>query len=311
MTFWGMDLEQVRGHADGLAAQAQRLETLIGQVDGAVDQAGWVWPGPDSDAFRDAWHSSYRTSLDTTARQLGDAVGVLYREIEEQAAASGESVPGRSGTISAGPSGPGDSDGTWIDPTNPSWGVSGSHALIHGQHGEYSPAPGSTEWWDSNSLTADGSLGLDASGLHGAAGIHGTIIGSGSDNHFPIGDSGAFGDLNYHGSLGADGSASGSLGPTGGSVEAQAMAGITAGVDGGVGNDDYHVSGGAGLIIGVGASGEAHANIHDGHISVGVHGGLAFIIGPQLHGEVDVDVSAPLHAVEQASHNVLGFFGLH
>ncbi|KAA1421555.1 hypothetical protein F0U44_04515 [Nocardioides humilatus] len=99
MTFVGMDLDQVRAHADGLGVEAQRLESLIQQVDAAVDQAGWAWPGPDADAFRDAWFSSYRSSLNAAAVQLGDAVMVLYRQIEEQALASGEPVPGGSFSI--------------------------------------------------------------------------------------------------------------------------------------------------------------------------------------------------------------------
>lgn len=93
MTFWGMDLAQVRGHADGLGRQAEELQALVQQVDALVDQAGWAWPGPDADAFRDAWFSSYRSSMGAAATQLGDAVAVLYRQIEEQAAASGESLP--------------------------------------------------------------------------------------------------------------------------------------------------------------------------------------------------------------------------
>lgn len=93
MTFWGMDLDQVRGHADGLAAQAQHLQALIARVDGAVDQASWVWPGPDSDAFRDAWFSTYRLAVDSAVTQLSDAATALYRQIEEQALVSGEPVP--------------------------------------------------------------------------------------------------------------------------------------------------------------------------------------------------------------------------
>ncbi|WP_183097778.1 WXG100 family type VII secretion target [Nocardioides pelophilus] len=109
MAFWGMDLEQVRGHADGLAAQAQQLQSLIAQVDGVVDQASWVWPGPDSDAFRDGWHSTYRPALDGAATQLIDAVTVLYRQIEEQALVSGEPVP--AGTLGPG----GSADMSWLD----------------------------------------------------------------------------------------------------------------------------------------------------------------------------------------------------
>ena len=107
MTFWGMDLDQVRGHADGLGQQAQQLQALVQQVDALVDQAGWVWPGPDADAFRDAWFSAYRSSLDTAASQLGDAVLVLHRQIEEQALASGEPVPGGSFAIPGLPGLPG------------------------------------------------------------------------------------------------------------------------------------------------------------------------------------------------------------
>ncbi|MEZ0579875.1 WXG100 family type VII secretion target [Nocardioides sp. MH1] len=101
-----MDLAQVRGHADGLGRQAEELQALVQQVDALVDQAGWAWPGPDADAFRDAWFSSYRSSMGAAATQLGDAVAVLYRQIEEQAAASGESLP--YGMIPAVPGLPGD-----------------------------------------------------------------------------------------------------------------------------------------------------------------------------------------------------------
>jgi len=96
MTFVGMDLEQVSRKAELLAAQGHQLESLIAQVDGVVDHAGWAWPGPDSDAFRDAGFAAYRPAMGRAAEQLVAAVTVLRGQIADQAAISGESVPGGS-----------------------------------------------------------------------------------------------------------------------------------------------------------------------------------------------------------------------
>lgn len=93
MAFVGMDLEEVRGLADRLALQGQQLQSVVGQVDGSIDQASYHWPGPDSDAFRDAWFSTYRPALTGAADQLAESLVVLLRQIEEQAAASGEPIP--------------------------------------------------------------------------------------------------------------------------------------------------------------------------------------------------------------------------
>ena len=58
MSFQGMDTEQVTGQSEALARAAQRLEGLLGDLDGSVRSVAWV--GPDADAFREQWGSTHR-----------------------------------------------------------------------------------------------------------------------------------------------------------------------------------------------------------------------------------------------------------
>lgn len=109
MTFVGMDPQEVQRVADGLRARGQELEGLVDQVDASVQHAGAVWPGPDSDAFRDAWFDLHRTALLSAATETLTRAAWLSAQVTEQREVSG---PGASG---AGP-------GVCVDPTHVSDG---------------------------------------------------------------------------------------------------------------------------------------------------------------------------------------------
>lgn len=92
MTFEGMDPAVVRQVAEGILARARELEGVVSYVDSTVEQATWVWPGPDSEAFHTAWFSQHRVALSTTADQLLAAGAWLHAQVTEQELVSGETV---------------------------------------------------------------------------------------------------------------------------------------------------------------------------------------------------------------------------
>ena len=86
MSFQGMDTEQVTGQSEALARAAQRLEGLLGDLDGSVRSVAWV--GPDADAFREQWGSTHREGESLVMPGLEDRSRELQQHVEEQDRAS-------------------------------------------------------------------------------------------------------------------------------------------------------------------------------------------------------------------------------
>ncbi len=86
MSFQGMDTEQVTGQSEALARAAQRLEGLLGELDGSVRSVAWV--GPDADAFREQWGSTRREGESLVMPGLEDRSRDLQQHVEEQDRAS-------------------------------------------------------------------------------------------------------------------------------------------------------------------------------------------------------------------------------
>lgn len=86
MSFQGMDTEQVTGQSEALARAAQRLEGLLGELDGSVRSVAWV--GPDADAFREQWGSTRREGESLVMPGLEDRSRELQQHVEEQDRAS-------------------------------------------------------------------------------------------------------------------------------------------------------------------------------------------------------------------------------
>lgn len=86
MSFQGMDTEQVTGQSEALARAAQRLEGLLGDLDGSVRSVAWV--GPDADAFREQWGSTRREGESLVMPGLEDRSRELQQHVEEQDRAS-------------------------------------------------------------------------------------------------------------------------------------------------------------------------------------------------------------------------------
>jgi hypothetical protein len=233
------------------------------------------------------------------AQGLHGAAVNLRGQVSEQEQASG------GGSVSTAGRGP-----IWVDPTDPEVKVGGAHTFVKGEHLEYQPAPGSTESTDRGVVDGDASLTMTKDGAVLAAGLSATAIGTHSATKF-AGPGGTSGELDASTRIGADASASARIGPGGGSVGAQAMAGVSVGVDGAIGNDSVRVRGHAEAVGGIGGEIHGDARIEGGTLRIGYKAGLALGIGAKLGGGVDVDVSGAQHAAEQARTNVAHWLRRH
>ncbi|MDN5686922.1 MAG: WXG100 family type VII secretion target [Brachybacterium sp.] len=95
--FLGMDTEQVDAHAELLTSRARRLETLGGELTGAV--AAVIWVGSDADAFRDQATSVMQQFAEWTRRCDASAAD-LVDHVAQQDRASG--ADGGAGGLIAG-----------------------------------------------------------------------------------------------------------------------------------------------------------------------------------------------------------------
>lgn len=64
----GMNVEEVRALGYQLQQQAQHIQELITQLEGAVTNANWV--GPDAMTFKGSWWPEHRNMLRAAAEQL-------------------------------------------------------------------------------------------------------------------------------------------------------------------------------------------------------------------------------------------------
>lgn len=141
MTFLGMDPAAVQRAADALRAQGRELDGMVVQVDALVEQAAFVWPGPDSDRFRETWFDMHRPSLLATAAEVAARSAWLASQVEAQLGVSG---------MSASDAGP----GVCEDPSATTGDLLDLSRAAYNDHGGI---PG----WDRLSDEELGSLGID------------------------------------------------------------------------------------------------------------------------------------------------------
>ena len=99
MTKLGMDAGTIRSLADQMDRLAAHLESIIGSVEGSVHQAGSMWFGSDSAAFRDDWARGHRPALTVLAHDIRSLAGTARTNAAEQDSASG--ATGGSGSSGA------------------------------------------------------------------------------------------------------------------------------------------------------------------------------------------------------------------
>src|ERR1700728_925306 len=59
----GMDTAEIRVLANNIRAQANGIQSVVGNIDGIVAQLGNVWHGPDATALAGWWQSQHRPAL--------------------------------------------------------------------------------------------------------------------------------------------------------------------------------------------------------------------------------------------------------
>lgn len=100
----GMNVDAVRGIANGLEAQAQALESITHAVDAVVGEMRYVWLGRRSQEFEGWWAGQHRATLVTAAQQVRELGKSAHRNADEQEQVSG--VGGVYSTPGSAPSAP-------------------------------------------------------------------------------------------------------------------------------------------------------------------------------------------------------------
>ena len=83
----GADVEALQRLARKFNDEARSVENSIAVIEAQLEQT-W-WQGPDANAFRDAWSSSFRPQLFKIAKALDDAHINMLRQAQQQTEASG------------------------------------------------------------------------------------------------------------------------------------------------------------------------------------------------------------------------------
>lgn len=86
-SFWGMDTEQARSHADALRTGSTRLHDLSGRLEGSI--RGVEWTGPDAEEFLDRWEQLRTGLLEASAQEISAHGDRLEGEAAQQDTASG------------------------------------------------------------------------------------------------------------------------------------------------------------------------------------------------------------------------------
>lgn len=94
MAVVGADLDQMHALARTLEQAADRLEAASGTVTGMLSSVRWS--GPDSERYRQQWHSQSQPTMRTVAGALREAAHTVTRNATEQEQASSASGGGSS-----------------------------------------------------------------------------------------------------------------------------------------------------------------------------------------------------------------------
>ena len=99
MPFEGMDVDQARGLASRLDANARVLADIAGALTGVASGLTLAWCGPASAAFEQSWLMRDRPALLAAAQALADAHARLVANIEQQQGASAATGAGGGGGV--------------------------------------------------------------------------------------------------------------------------------------------------------------------------------------------------------------------
>jgi len=86
-SFFGMDIEAVKGVTTSLESQAGQIESILKTLASALGAT--PWKGPDHDRFVDEWTNQYAPALTKAAKDIRDATGQMKASIQLQITASG------------------------------------------------------------------------------------------------------------------------------------------------------------------------------------------------------------------------------
>lgn len=301
MALRGMDVEEVERLIGQLEFQANAINAVVGVVDVTVSTLTSVWFGADLQRFHGTWQGNQRAQAHAAAVDIADALAILRREIAEQRRTSG----GGGGGSSRGAQAP--APPSTSQKQDYLFKKGGKKVLIEGEHRETHPAPGSVETTDVGHVEVSGSAEVGKDGLAFAGGVAATVAATSSKNEFP-GPAGTTGELNVDQRIGADLNATAKLGPKGGSVGVQAMAGVEVGTDGAIGNDVGRVTGGLKAVGGLGAEFKGSATYDNGKLKIGLKGGAALGIGGKASAGIEIDVAGAQRAAEKAAKTVGSWF---
>ncbi|WP_084127347.1 WXG100 family type VII secretion target [Demequina sp. NBRC 110054] len=99
--FYGADVAQLRALAQQFSRAADALSSTGAEIGSAVVLAQ-RWEGPDSEHFRDAWHSQGRAAVNEASVSLREAAAALLGNADEQQEASAADGGGAS-SLAPGP----------------------------------------------------------------------------------------------------------------------------------------------------------------------------------------------------------------
>ncbi|MFE5776921.1 WXG100 family type VII secretion target [Brachybacterium sp. NPDC056505] len=89
-SFFGMDVDSARAHAQKLDASAQSVLSTMDALDELINSiVGSAWSGPDADDFRETWASRVLGSGHAAGERLRQLRGNLLDQADDQERASG------------------------------------------------------------------------------------------------------------------------------------------------------------------------------------------------------------------------------
>ncbi len=86
MSFYGMDIDQVRQLANQMTQAAEQIEQLNSQLTSALNSTQWV--GPDQQRFMSEWTSQHSPNLRNVSQGLEQAAQLANQNASQQEQAS-------------------------------------------------------------------------------------------------------------------------------------------------------------------------------------------------------------------------------
>lgn len=296
MTTLGMDVDAIRALADRLDGEAQRIQHIIGVVDGIVRRSSADWHGSVAQRFASEWYGRFKPTLERAYDSVAGLASSARDNARDQDAASGVTAVRAVGSVVPGGSfPPRDVFQAMAARVGGSPGFVSS--LFAGAPGE-NPALGGrplSAWWSQafpsaaagQAQTWGSSAAVSAHGFSDLAGV--PVSGEAHASAYTQASE------STHANISLQGADAG--------FAAAAGIGVAAAVGGQLGTHDANLSGNAD------ASVAARANA-DGDVRLGLDGAEAKLDGNAFVGaSVDASASGHLTGVD-ATAGVHGYAGL-